>query len=39
MEAGDHWAYLLEPVRGDGDPGEGALNVREAAWIEPGHEA
>jgi flavin reductase (DIM6/NTAB) family NADH-FMN oxidoreductase RutF len=39
MEAGDHWAYLLEPVRGDSDAGEGAFMFRDAQWIEPGHEA
>jgi flavin reductase (DIM6/NTAB) family NADH-FMN oxidoreductase RutF len=38
-DVGDHWAYLLEPLRGDDAPGEGAFTFREARWIDPGHEA
>jgi flavin reductase (DIM6/NTAB) family NADH-FMN oxidoreductase RutF len=39
MEAGDHRAYLLEPVRGESEAGEGVFMFRDAQWIEPGHEA
>jgi flavin reductase (DIM6/NTAB) family NADH-FMN oxidoreductase RutF len=39
IDAGDHWAYLLEPMRGGGEAGEGAFMFRDAQWIEPGHEA
>jgi flavin reductase (DIM6/NTAB) family NADH-FMN oxidoreductase RutF len=38
VPAGDHWAFLLEPVQGADDPGERAFMFREAEWIEPGHE-
>lgn len=36
---GDHWAFLLDPVRGEDDETEGAFMFQEARWIEPGHEA
>jgi flavin reductase (DIM6/NTAB) family NADH-FMN oxidoreductase RutF len=39
IPVGDHWAFLLDPVRGDDDRTEGAFTFQEARWIEPGHEA
>lgn len=39
IDVGDHWAFLLEPLRGHDEPGEGALTFQEAQSIEPGHEA
>jgi flavin reductase (DIM6/NTAB) family NADH-FMN oxidoreductase RutF len=39
MPAGDHWAFLLEPLRGENDEREGTFMFQEARWIEPGHEA
>jgi flavin reductase (DIM6/NTAB) family NADH-FMN oxidoreductase RutF len=39
IPAGDHWAFLLEPVQDADDPGERAFMFRDAQWIEPGHEA
>jgi flavin reductase (DIM6/NTAB) family NADH-FMN oxidoreductase RutF len=38
IDVGDHWAFLLEPVRDRDDPGERAFMFRDAQWIEPGHE-
>jgi flavin reductase (DIM6/NTAB) family NADH-FMN oxidoreductase RutF len=38
VPAGDHWAFLLEPMRGADDPGERAFMFHEAQWIDPGHE-
>jgi flavin reductase (DIM6/NTAB) family NADH-FMN oxidoreductase RutF len=39
FEVGDHWAFLLEPLRGGDSAGESAFTFQEARWIEPGHEA
>jgi flavin reductase (DIM6/NTAB) family NADH-FMN oxidoreductase RutF len=39
IPAGDHWAFLLDPVQDADDPGERAFMFRDAQWIEPGHEA
>jgi len=39
LDVGDHWAFVLEPLRGADSPGEGAFTFQEARWIEPGHEA
>jgi flavin reductase (DIM6/NTAB) family NADH-FMN oxidoreductase RutF len=39
VPAGDHWAFVLEPVRGEGDEREGTFTFQEARSIEPGHEA
>jgi flavin reductase (DIM6/NTAB) family NADH-FMN oxidoreductase RutF len=36
---GDHWAFLLDPVRGESDSSESAVMFQEVEWIEPGHEA
>jgi flavin reductase (DIM6/NTAB) family NADH-FMN oxidoreductase RutF len=38
LDVGDHWAFVLEPLRGADEPGEGAFTFQEAKWIEPGHE-
>jgi len=39
IPAGDHWAFLLEPLRGEDDRREGTFMFQEARWIQPGHEA
>jgi flavin reductase (DIM6/NTAB) family NADH-FMN oxidoreductase RutF len=39
LEVGDHWAFVLEPVRAENANAEGAFTFQEARWIEPGHEA
>jgi flavin reductase (DIM6/NTAB) family NADH-FMN oxidoreductase RutF len=39
LDTGDHWAFVLEPVRGADDGTEGAFTFQEARWMEPGHEA
>jgi flavin reductase (DIM6/NTAB) family NADH-FMN oxidoreductase RutF len=39
VPVGDHWAFVLEPIRDESDPGERAFTFQEARWIEPGHEA
>ena len=39
IPAGDHWAFFLEPLSGEGDEREGTFMFHEARWIEPGHEA
>jgi flavin reductase (DIM6/NTAB) family NADH-FMN oxidoreductase RutF len=39
LDVGDHRAFVLEPLRGADDPGEGAFTFQEAKWIDPGHEA
>jgi flavin reductase (DIM6/NTAB) family NADH-FMN oxidoreductase RutF len=39
VDVGDHWAFLLEPLRGADRLGQGAFSFQEARWIEPGHEA
>jgi flavin reductase (DIM6/NTAB) family NADH-FMN oxidoreductase RutF len=39
VDVGDHWAFLLEPLRGADQPGQDAFSFQEARWIEPGHEA
>jgi flavin reductase (DIM6/NTAB) family NADH-FMN oxidoreductase RutF len=36
---GDHWAFLLDPMRGQSDSSESAVMFQEVEWIEPGHEA
>ena len=38
-DAGDHDAFLLEPVAADADPGEKEFTFHRAKRIEPGHEA
>ena len=37
--AGDHWAFLLEPVEAASDPGEEPFSFHRARRLEPGHEA
>jgi flavin reductase (DIM6/NTAB) family NADH-FMN oxidoreductase RutF len=39
VPAGDHSAYLLDPVQAASDPGEGTFTFRRARRIAPGHEA
>jgi flavin reductase (DIM6/NTAB) family NADH-FMN oxidoreductase RutF len=39
MDAGDHTAYLLEPVAAEHAGGEGELTFHRARRIEPGHPA
>lgn len=39
LPAGDHWAFVLEPLGGEGDGRQGTFMFHEARWIEPGHEA
>jgi flavin reductase (DIM6/NTAB) family NADH-FMN oxidoreductase RutF len=39
VDTGDHWAFVLEPIRGADDRAEGAFTFQEARWMEPGHEA
>jgi flavin reductase (DIM6/NTAB) family NADH-FMN oxidoreductase RutF len=39
FEAGDHWAFLVEPIEGAGNARERVFMFRDAGWIEPGHEA
>ena len=39
LPAGDHWAFLLDPVEAASDAGEGTFTFRRARCIEPGHEA
>ena len=39
VPAGDHWAFVLEPLSGGGDEREGTFTFQEARWIKPGHEA
>jgi flavin reductase (DIM6/NTAB) family NADH-FMN oxidoreductase RutF len=39
VEAGDHDAFLLEPVAAGAEPGEGEFTFHRARRIEPGHEA
>jgi flavin reductase (DIM6/NTAB) family NADH-FMN oxidoreductase RutF len=39
IPAGDHWAFLLDPVQDADDPGERAFMFRDAQWMRPGHEA
>jgi flavin reductase (DIM6/NTAB) family NADH-FMN oxidoreductase RutF len=36
-DVGDHWEFLLEPLRGGDERGEDAFSFQEARWIEPGH--
>jgi flavin reductase (DIM6/NTAB) family NADH-FMN oxidoreductase RutF len=38
-DAGDHDAFLLEPVAAEHDAGEGEFTFHRAKRIEPGHEA
>ena len=38
-DAGDHDAFLLEPVAAEADPDEDEFTFRRAKRIEPGHEA
>jgi flavin reductase (DIM6/NTAB) family NADH-FMN oxidoreductase RutF len=37
VDAGDHDAFLLEPIAAAAGANRGALNFRRARWIEPGH--
>jgi flavin reductase (DIM6/NTAB) family NADH-FMN oxidoreductase RutF len=39
VDAGDHDAFLLEPVAAHAAPGEGEFTFHRAKRIEPGHEA
>lgn len=39
VPAGDHWAFFLEPLGGDGDERQGTFMFQEARWIDAGHEA
>ena len=39
VDVGDHWAFLLAPLRGADQAGEDAFSFQDARWIEPGHEA
>jgi len=39
IPAGDHCAFLLEPLREGDQAGERAFMFQDAQWIEPGHEA
>jgi flavin reductase (DIM6/NTAB) family NADH-FMN oxidoreductase RutF len=39
IPAGDHWAFLLEPMLDGEDSSERPFMFRDAQWIEPGHEA
>jgi flavin reductase (DIM6/NTAB) family NADH-FMN oxidoreductase RutF len=38
IDVGDHRAFVLEPVAGEDEEGEGAFSFQEARWIAPGHE-
>jgi flavin reductase (DIM6/NTAB) family NADH-FMN oxidoreductase RutF len=38
-EAGDHWAFLLDPFQATSDPGEEHFTFHRARRLEPGHEA
>jgi flavin reductase (DIM6/NTAB) family NADH-FMN oxidoreductase RutF len=39
FEAGDHWAFLLEPFEAGSEPGEEPFSFHRARRMEPGHEA
>jgi flavin reductase (DIM6/NTAB) family NADH-FMN oxidoreductase RutF len=39
IDVGDHWAFLLEPLRGGDDASQGEFMLQEARWIRPGHPA
>jgi flavin reductase (DIM6/NTAB) family NADH-FMN oxidoreductase RutF len=39
VDVGDHWAFVLEPLRGGDDAGEESFTFQEARWMAPGHEA
>jgi flavin reductase (DIM6/NTAB) family NADH-FMN oxidoreductase RutF len=39
IPAGDHWAFLVDPVAAAGDGDEEHFTFRRARRIEPGHEA
>jgi len=39
LPAGDHWAFLLEPIEAAADRGEGTFAFHRARCIQPGHEA
>ena len=39
FEAGDHWAFLLDPFEAASDTGERPFTFHRAKRIEPGHEA
>lgn len=39
QDAGDHDAFLLEPIAAEGDTGEREFTFHRAKRIEPGHEA
>ena len=38
VPAGDHHAFLVEPVEAHGDEDERPFTFHRARWIEPGHE-
>ncbi len=39
LDAGDHWAFLLDPFEAASDTGEEAFSFHRARRIDPGHEA
>ncbi len=39
VPAGDHWAFLLDPVHAHSDQTEGQFTFHRARRLEPGHEA
>jgi flavin reductase (DIM6/NTAB) family NADH-FMN oxidoreductase RutF len=39
VPAGDHWAFLLDPVEAVSEAREGAFTFHRARCIDPGHEA
>ena len=39
VDVGDHWAFVLDPLRGADDRAEGAFMFQEARWMQPGHDA
>ena len=39
VPAGDHWAFLLDPVEARSDADERPFNFHRARRLEPGHEA
>jgi len=38
IPAGDHWAFLLDPVQAASEAPEGAFTFRRARCIDPGHQ-
>jgi flavin reductase (DIM6/NTAB) family NADH-FMN oxidoreductase RutF len=39
LPAGDHWAFLLDPIRAESDPAQEHFTFHRARRIEAGHEA